>query len=117
MTFPHDGDCDSCDGGLRPWGARPSSADVSLYENSPVDVGNRYGIFGAGKVGTWAGFGNDGTSTPDASADTSSATPAPASAPIASDSTSPSSINPWLIGGGVALLGGLAYFLYRRARR
>lgn len=51
--------CETCDGGLRPWGRRaPNGGEVSLYEESPVDVGNRYGVLGAGFANT--GLGDDG---------------------------------------------------------
>lgn len=50
--------CETCDGGLRPWGRRaPNGGEVSLYEESPVDVGNRYGVLGAGA--TTIGLGDD----------------------------------------------------------
>jgi hypothetical protein len=131
VTFPHDGDCDSCDGGLRPWGARPSSTDVSLYEDSPLDVGNRFGILGAGGIvqkGHWAGLGDSTTdSTTDSSGATTdssaaTATTTPANAPVTLDGYAETVGNneALILGGGavaaVALGLGIGYLIFRRRR-
>lgn len=61
-------DCDC--GGLRAWGAlAPPNPAVALDEDHPMDVGNRWGILGAGATlrrvqPVFAGLGDDSTDVP-----------------------------------------------------
>jgi hypothetical protein len=73
-------DCDSCGGGLRPWGElAPPNPAVALDEDHPMDVGNRWGILtGAGAPRSrrvprvFAGLGDDGEDNPPVDTDSTS---------------------------------------------
>ena len=69
MWDPPPSDCNDC-GGLRAWGElAPPNPAVALDEDHPMDVGNRWGILGAGATlrrvkPVFAGLGDDSSDNP-----------------------------------------------------
>src|SRR5579863_4990447 len=91
MWNPPPGDCGDC-GGLRAWGhLMPPNPTVALDEDHPMDVGNRWGVLGAGAgprrvERVFAGLGDDSSDPP---VDTSST-----SGSIDSTDTSDAAVQP-----------------------